>query len=606
MIDKTPVSFERELSIRPTALRISVTDSEQIRAIYELPPVAEILEIQSFSADKISIAETASAFSATITDAFYEEYLRQQENADRFGNSPTYLNRLSLLLENAGRLDDASKYLSLAAQQTAPDSYLRSRFAVAQLKRVVDSGTISELERVAAAGNLHAALNLAIAWLFKRDLKKAISTANQILSAEPLSYDGRLLRGSLYMIQGKPEWAIRDLRSALEVRPNSAVALANMGVAYLLLRNTRKAIDCVRRSHFLNPVDRNVVALLADLYDAHGQQEEIIPILTRYLEFDQKEADMWDRLAKANYQLGRYKDAMRVLRHEASVQDDHGVWNNMALVAWTQGNLSKAKQFFQHSLSKIGDEAPSDVVFRNYLQFLDSIGASRDLLSISSQIVNDRYISARPASSAHSEVVLHHISALEKLGRYEDAATVAEKFLKNHPEPSLTALTAANFLLFHYTLNSHNQERTLLHAERATSMLHQLQRVARKTRLRVINNLTFAYLELGHHEQAIECFKPAKPFVDNDPFLLATLGLLEFKTGSFQKAVAMYKRAINITRSTNLRRRLQQKLHLELGRHYVRTGDIKQARSEFVQSIATKGDSPVFVEEAKSHIDSLG
>jgi len=605
MIDETPATIRSDLSVRSKVLRIPVTDSEQLRAIYELPPLSEILAIQSLSSEKISLDETMETFTTSTKDGLYEEFLRLKGQADLVGQSSTYLNRLAVLLEKVGRPAEAEGYLSKAVKQSPNDPYLRSRLAIVGLKKDLNSDAIYELEKVAADGDIHSNLNLSLAWMFRRDLSKAISVADRIVAMDPLSYDARLLRGSLRLVSGRPELALRDLRVALEERPNSAVAYSNMGVAYLLLRNMEKALSAVRRANLIDPVDRNIVALLSDMYEATGKVEKSIPILSGYLEFDQKEADIWDRLAKAYYILGRHNEAMRTLQNEASVQDDHAVWNNMALVAWANGESDKASRLFSHAFSKLGKAEESEALVANYFEFLDATAQYSTLLEIASPII--RQVSKlRTRDNVYPDrIFLAYISALQQLRRTDEAAAEAEEYLSRQEEYTLPAINMVNFLLFHYTIDTKNESKARFYASRALELLNSDIRLPTKPRLRLMNNLAYTYVELGMLEDAKRYFATVRPHIEQDPFFLATQGLILFRQGDWRDGLVYYKRAVDFSKSHRLRQQLSQKMHLEAARSFVARGDTRSARSEYIRVLQIKNGSTVFDEEAKQEVQGL-
>ena len=80
-------------------------------------------------------------------------------------------------------------------------------------------------------------------------------------------------------------------------------------------------------------------------------------------------------------------------------------------------------------------------------------------------------------------------------------------------------------------------------------------------------------------------------YIHIDPYATATLGLLYFKRGNIDKGMALYEEAMRLAPIAYERRRIGQKMNLELGFALLARGDIQQARRRLM--MAAKDNEPV-------------
>jgi tetratricopeptide (TPR) repeat protein len=106
------------------------------------------------------------------------------------------------------------------------------------------------------------------------------------------------------------------------------------------------------------------------------------------------------------------------------------------------------------------------------------------------------------------------------------------------------------------------------------------------------NNLAYAYLQAGLPGRARTVLEEVKGDGDTEVTLSATWGLLRLWEGDLQEGEELYRRAKSLARRKQqgrLAEQVQQKMHLELARYYLRKREITKALPEIRKGLNLKG-----------------
>ena len=175
--------------------------------------------------------------------------------------------------------------------------------------------------------------NLALAYVEIADRRygDARQRVSKILQSDPSNFMGRLLAGVVNVVLSQFQQAIRDFRVALDERPGSSIVLTNLAVAYVCVGETSKALKTLRASVKINPLNKNAVALLADLCHSSKVDCSAVPALQIYCDMNRSRPAMWSRLARALFLEKKVDDAIAALRNQASVAQNAAVWSNLGV-----------------------------------------------------------------------------------------------------------------------------------------------------------------------------------------------------------------------------------------------------------------------------------
>lgn len=125
-----------------------------------------------------------------------------------------------------------------------------------------------------------------------------------------------------------------------------------------------------------------------------------------------------------------------------------------------------------------------------------------------------------------------------------------------------------------------------------------------RTNVGLMNNVAFALIEVGRLDEAERCIALVSHALHRDPYLTATLGLLNFRRGKPQRGEALYKEAISLARSAHDRNRIKQKMYLEIGRQSS-PQDARIARKALERVLKEKRGEPALVKQATKLLRSI-
>ena len=120
----------------------------------------------------------------------------------------------------------------------------------------------------------------------------------------------------------------------------------------------------------------------------------------------------------------------------------------------------------------------------------------------------------------------------------------------------------------------------------------------------VINNLAYAYLMSNDLENAKRILSKAKN-ADDNLYITATKGLLAIKEGNVKVGEKMYGLASTLTPDMELRKAVNQKKNLELGKYFLGKKDIITATDYFEKAISVKHKQDFYGKQASKLLLSL-
>ena len=124
-------------------------------------------------------------------------------------------------------------------------------------------------------------------------------------------------------------------------------------------------------------------------------------------------------------------------------------------------------------------------------------------------------------------------------------------------------------LLAYYSIAPNMTEKALLLARNYRSILDSPIDIDRPLLEQLVNNLTFAFAEAGLVEEANALLPYLGKLAHKQAFPTATLGLIHMRKGNIDKAVVLYEEAIRLSVKQEDKRRIRQKLNLELGMYWM-------------------------------------
>jgi len=552
MLNNTVPVAPKELSVVSSPVEVVLAEDGSNPLALVLPPFDDLAEIESLRGRNFSLRERVQFHWRDLEDRFAVELEALQRKRSRFANSPSYLGKLADIAELAGK-----QQVELEALRGAIGNGGDVRFARRLGDVLIGQLRYTEADQFFSGTSLrddwYVKLRLAFLRIREKDYESAILFATRALEIAPFNFATLLLHGGLQLVSGQFERAIRDFRSAAEVRPNSSALYANMGVAFACLRRPDKALGALRRAVALDPLNAGAVAMLADLAFKEDRNEDAVPSLRLFLQFEQGNAHMWSRL-----------------KREAAISVSPGVWNNLGVAYSALRDTRRAMESYKQAMEVAADLAPKDLLLagRNLAVLMaNHVGPKEALRLTEPLIANDsesgfHVLSDRDLADLYSVA----IGSLRQLGEDEKALRLAEFVLSNPKSVVSLRAWVVSGLIAKLALTEGHASIAVEFAKRYASLLDELGDRDREQRVLLLNNMAFAFIEAGQLVEAEDFMTRLTACFHKDAYPTATLGLYHFRRGHAERAERLYEEAISLARNIKDRVRIRQKLDLERAR----------------------------------------
>lgn len=595
---------EKNLVISPSSIEMVIEDDGVGPFSIFLPPLEEILEIRSLSGSNFSLKDHVEKKGKFIENDFRYEIEKLEEKRDRFHDSQVYFNRLSNLAELANLSEKSLSYLN-EAKEIKNNSFINHRIG----DTLVTLGRVTESEKIFSSldlkSDIYANLRMAYFSIKRFELEKSTVYVKNALEINPVNYSARLLDGALSIVLGHYELAVRSLRIASFERPTSAIAKTNMAIAYLYLNNHEKALTELKKAVALDPLNQNAITLLSDLSNVLDCDEEAVPSLRFFLQFEQKIPTLWSRLARALLKIGNIEESVAALKRQGSIEDTSEVWNNLGVAYTKQKSLKKAYECFAHSM-RLGQDNPNQYFLagRNLAFLLSENKMFHELIRFSETLLTEDTNEVTIKDDVLSDIWAIYLFTLASERKLEKFLDVARDVLrKNDTAPRLQAWIV-NGLLAHFSLTSGAEGITASLIQKYKGLADDLSPKDTSRRDMLLNNIAFFYAEHGDITKSEMYLRRISYLLHKEPYPTATLGLINMRKGNTDKAIRLYEEAIHLSTNKLDKVKIRQKLNFELAKYYLPNNPSK-AHRYFSKVTSQPGGSPELVILAKQAQASL-
>ncbi|MCC2638427.1 MAG: hypothetical protein K0Q68_2146, partial [Moraxellaceae bacterium] len=472
MILEQKLPDNHDLSVEASNIELVILEESASSLSLVFPPAEDLSEIESLKLANFSLKTLIASHRDEAGGEYAHELGRLLQKEERFSTSPVFFNRLANLAKLSGRLELEAEYLQRAVRHGDGDIFSR-KIAENFISRGMPGGAEDIFLRLDLNKDIHANLRLAYFSFARGEFsaaKEALKRANEI---DSFDYNVRLFEGAIKFVEGDYSGALRSYRIAESDRPNSSVLQANAALAYIKQGLHKKALSALKRSVVFDPLNENAVCLLADLSFSLGKSEDVIPALRYFLEYEQRDAKVWSRLARGLISVGAADEAVAALKRQASISDSISVWNNLGVAYYQKGaaNRYRAYQSFKHAVTRDeGDWRDSAIAVKNLCYLLSEDKQYEDVIKLTAIATADedgRIISDKDVSDLYSL----QISAATDLKRYDLAERLALGVVESTRAHSNVIAWAASWLIAQYGLDESRMDEGLAVAARFKNLI---------------------------------------------------------------------------------------------------------------------------------------
>jgi superkiller protein 3 len=267
---------------------------------------------------------------------------------------------LARLGDNERAETELKMAVHLAPQQPEPHEQLAEFYL--QQNRTANAAEVYELIARRFPTTLTGELGKIV--LFNRDGKhhEAVELASFLAAGNAKNWQVLLALGSSLNAAGDPERALVPLEQAIKLRPNSAEAHYQLGLAQFQLGQSPGTLVSLSRALKLDPQHFAAQLQIANTFYVLGEVDAA-------LEAFQKALDLrpGDATVSANYggllaQLGMAEEAEKVYREALAKHGDSQQLNyNLGILLWLKDDKVEAKKLILHA-KELGMQIPSEVL----------------------------------------------------------------------------------------------------------------------------------------------------------------------------------------------------------------------------------------------------
>lgn len=596
-------SSTKDLSVVRKAVPVVLAESGGSALALILPPLEEIDEINELRPRLYSLRDMSLASVQALQRQFRWEFENIKKIEPRFSGSATYFNRVANLAVMAGDYEEEAVNLE-RARKLSPDVFFVHRLADNFISRNKTREAESLITNLDLDHDLYANLRLAFFYVQHNELKHAEARVEQALRIDPLDFGARLFDGGLLLVSGSSERAIQSFKIAAETR-ETATLHTNLALAYFRLNLIDKSLSSLRKAVALDPLHLNAIVLLADLAFRERRNEDALPSLRYFVQFEQKHPEIWSRLARACFHIGMVDETIAALKRQATLEDSTSVWNNLGVCYQVKRYREKADQAFVHAL-RLGESGRGREYFwaaRSVAHSLASKHNWKELLDFSTAVLAKDRNELCLRDDVLSDLYAFQVTALNVLRHHEEARTLSEQLLVEPASNRLKTWLVSN-LVTYYALYGHSDRFAQLIREYEAMVEDRSQMADIERRMFFFNNAAFAFAEAGSLDVAQRYLSKISESIHRQAYPTATLGLIHFRRGHIDRGKSLYREAIGLAATDMDKDRIRQKLHLELGRYWLQKRPA-EARRNLQRVMEIKLGEAALADAAKQLLDSL-
>jgi tetratricopeptide (TPR) repeat protein len=578
MIKPEMPSEQQTIEVKPQDVTLILAENGSRALTFVLPPLEDLAEMEALKDAHFSIRRPMSK-TKKEADAWLERELKLlQRKSSRFHQSSTFHNRVSNLAAMAGRFDEEAASIR-RAKEISTDPYFVHKVAENLLARGHVDEAKSLIGTLDLRTDLYANLRLAYFCVQNFNLNKAEEYVNHAIELDPLDFGSQLFMGALSILQGRHAKAIQAFRIAAEVRETSSALFSNMAIAYFQLGEIKRALGAVKRSVALDPLNVNAVVLLADLAFMLKENDDAIPSLRYFVEFDQKNAGVWARFARALFLIGKHAECAQALKMQGSLEETSALWNNLGVAYQHLKIPPKAMPAFQHAMQlDVRSKGPDYfLAARNLAQSFVAIGKLDTATSFIQAVLAEDTQDICLRHEAACDIYSIYVHLLTRARRNGEAVSIVESALAKPNLAHNFTTWAVTSLISQYALNDRAEDRAKSLFERFDKTMRGLVSGDPAKKINYFNNVAFAFAEFNHLDEAESYLSEISFALHKNAFATATLGLIHLRNGEIARGIALYREAISLAEPLIHKAMIRQKLNVELGRYWLQE-DPRKAR----------------------------
>jgi serine/threonine-protein kinase len=156
--------------------------------------------------------------------------------------------------------------------------------------------------------------------------------------------------GSIYSHEGKTQQAIAELKSALELAPNSDEGNRRLGEASLSAGKKDDAIQAYRKAVEVNPYYWLNYSQLGAAYLKFGQNEDALRAFQKVVELAPDSNSGYSNIGAVYYSEGKWDEALAAFQKALALRPSAQVYSNLGTIYFYLSRYSEAATMFEKAV----------------------------------------------------------------------------------------------------------------------------------------------------------------------------------------------------------------------------------------------------------------
>lgn len=409
------------------------------------------------------------------------------------------------------------------------------------------------------AAYVPALMNLGLLDARARHYADAKRRFEQVLAKDPKSERALLALAQILAVEKAPDADIvAALQRAVEANPGSVAARLSLVNFHVARKNWGSALTAAQQADTAIPGNAAIVEALANAQLASGEKNQAIANYQRQTKLQPDNLAPRLRLAAAYASSQNYNEAIAALKGAMAVAPTNtAVWAALAAVYAQAGQMdqgmAEARRLQKDLTTRSAGYALEAELFAAQKKVGDAVASYRASL----------------ARDPQPYTVLRLHALLDQSGKADEAASVAQKWVKEHPKDGIVRGYLANV--------------SLAKRDYKTAAAQYRGIVEREpSNVSALNNLAWSLSEL-EDPQAKEYAERAYKLAPGNPSVVNTYGWVLVQQGDTARGIEMLRKSVELDPDDAGRR-------LYLARALIKSGDKPEARKEL--EIVSKAESP--------------
>ena len=262
------------------------------------------------------------------------------------------------------------------------------------------------------------------------NFETATDLLQKVIAADPKHKTAWMDLGRAYMVQRQTDKAVEAFKKQAELNPYDEFAFSAIGWAYTTDRKYDQAAEAFNKAIEINPLSTYAHAALGSMYQESRQWDKAAPELEKAVSLKPDDASLQISLGDAYLNLGKDDKALAAFDKAVQISATPEVWNNIAYqLSLKNAHLDLAQRYAESAVTAVANSSRNlslDQLSDRDLFIPSALDANWDTLgwvyfARGNMEKAQKYIKSAWILGQHGEVGDHLAQIYQKMGHKDEA-----------------------------------------------------------------------------------------------------------------------------------------------------------------------------------------